>query len=65
MRAKNGKSFTVRWFALAALNEWFSETEFVEFRLRVAASNSIAKNLYLSAGFTPTGTNMRRAIERA
>ena len=58
-----GKGFSR--LALAALNEWFSKTEFVEFRLRVAAGNSIAKNLYLSAGFTPTGTNMRRAIERA
>ncbi|MGX1501307.1 RimJ/RimL family protein N-acetyltransferase [Labrenzia sp. MBR-25] len=58
-----GKGFAR--LALAALNEWFSETEFVEFRLRVAAGNSIAKNLYLSAGFTPTGTNMRRAIEGA
>ena len=50
--------------ALAALNDWFSETEFAEFRLRVAAGNSVAENLYLSAGFTPTGTNMRRVIDR-
>jgi ribosomal protein S18 acetylase RimI-like enzyme len=57
-----GKGFAR--LALAALDEWFSETEFAEFRLRVAADNSIAKNLYLSAGFTPTGINMRRAIER-
>ena len=57
-----GKGFAR--LALSALNEWFSKTEFVEFRLRVAADNSIAKNLYLSAGFSPTGTNMRRAIER-
>ncbi|PFG63059.1 RimJ/RimL family protein N-acetyltransferase [Thioclava sp. ES.031] len=58
-----GKGFAR--LALAALNEWFSETEFGEFRLRVAAGNSIAKNLYLSAGFAPTGINMRKPIERA
>lgn len=58
-----GKGFAR--LALAALNDWFSETEFAEFRLRVAADNAIAKSLYLSAGFTPTGINMRRAISRA
>lgn len=51
--------------ALAALNDWFSTSGFVEFRLRVAAGNDIAKNLYLSAGYSPTGTNMRKVIERA
>ncbi len=58
-----GKGFAR--LALAALNEWFSTTGFAEFRLRVAAGNDIAKNLYLSAGYSPTGTNMRKAIERA
>lgn len=48
--------------ALAALEAWFAETEFVEIRLRVAANNKVAEQLYLSAGYSPTGINMRRAI---
>ncbi len=48
--------------ALAALDKWFADTEFNEIRLRVAADNKIAKKLYLSSGYAPTGINMRKAI---
>jgi len=48
--------------ALAALEEMYAEKGYSEIRLRVAADNKRAERLYLSAGYIPTGTNMRRAI---
>ena len=51
--------------ALAALEEHFSKTGHSEVRLRVAADNEIAQQLYRSTGFSPTGINMRKAFGNA
>ncbi len=48
--------------ALAALEDRFAKTGHSEIRLRVASDNDIAQRLYLSAGFSPTGINMRKAF---
>lgn len=48
--------------ALAALEREFAGQGYHELRLRVAADNARAKQVYLAAGFHVTGINMRRAI---
>ena len=50
--------------ALTALEEMYSRSGHTEVRLRVAADNDIAQRLYLSAGFAPTGINMRKPFGR-
>jgi len=51
--------------ALSALEEMYARTGHSEVRLRVAADNEIAQQLYRSTGFAPTGINMRKAFGRA
>ena len=51
--------------ALSALEELYAGTGHREVRLRVASDNKIAQRLYLSAGFSPTGINMRKAFGSA
>ena len=48
--------------ALMALERRYSDTEYGEIRLRVAADNKTAERMYLKAGYLPTGINMRRTI---
>ena len=51
--------------ALKALEAMFEKTDHTEIRLRVAADNKIAQQLYLAAGFHATGINMRKPINGA
>lgn len=48
--------------ALTALEKRYAATGHSEVRLRVAADNDIAQNLYRSVGFSPTGINMRKSF---
>lgn len=48
--------------ARAILADDLAAEGFEEIRLRVAANNPRARHLYQSAGFSPTGTNMRKRI---
>lgn len=48
--------------ALIALERRYLDTGYDEIRLRVATTNKTAERMYLKAGYLPTGTNMRRAI---
>ncbi|KCZ89629.1 GNAT family N-acetyltransferase [Hyphomonas jannaschiana] len=50
--------------ALSALEDIYAGMGHSEVRLRVAADNDIAQRLYLSAGFAPTGINMRKPFGR-
>ena len=61
--AHRGKGYAKA--ALTALEEMYAKTGHSEVRLRVASDNDIAQNLYRSAGFSPTGINMRKAFVRA
>ena len=61
--AHRGKGYAKA--ALTALEEMYAKTGHSEVRLRVASDNDIAQNLYRSAGFSPTGINMRKAFGRA
>lgn len=51
--------------ALAALERRYADLGHQEVRLRVAADNARAKDVYLAAGFQVTGINMRKAIGAA
>jgi ribosomal protein S18 acetylase RimI-like enzyme len=61
--AHRGKGYAKA--ALTALEEMYAKTGHSEVRLRVASDNDIAQNLYRSAGFSPTGINMRKAFGHA
>lgn len=52
-------------FALKSLETMFIKTGHREFRLRVAADNKIAQNLYTAAGFQMTGINMKKLFDQA
>jgi len=60
MPACRGKGFARA--ALQALETTYAALGYREIRLRVAADNARAKQLYEAAGFRPTGINMRKAI---
>ncbi|MGJ8584820.1 MAG: GNAT family N-acetyltransferase [Marinosulfonomonas sp.] len=48
--------------ALKALDAKYRELGYSAIGLRVAADNKNAERLYLSAGYKPTGINMRRVL---
>ncbi|MEZ6001360.1 GNAT family N-acetyltransferase [Hyphomonas sp.] len=58
--AHRGKGYAKA--ALVALENLYAMTGHREIRLRVAADNDVAQNLYRSVGFSPTGINMRKAF---
>ena len=58
--AHRGKGFAKQ--ALAALGARFAKLGFTELRLRVAADNDHARQVYLASGFRVTGFNMQKPI---
>lgn len=49
-------------FSLSVIENMFRENGYREIKLRVAADNQIAQNLYTGADFIITGVNMKKRI---